>query len=57
MNEEVLNVKLPAETIDRPRRRFFESAAMAIATAQFGAMASAAENGKPVSKVPAVKTG
>ena len=53
MSEIVPTSELQTETIDRPRRRFFGTAAMTIATAQLGAIASASENGTPASKVPA----
>jgi pimeloyl-ACP methyl ester carboxylesterase len=47
-----------AETIDQPRRRFFGTAAMTIAAAQLGVVASAgAQTGKAASKVPELKPG
>jgi hypothetical protein len=47
---------LQTETIDQPRRRFVGSAAMTIAAAQLGMIASAAaQTGKTASKVPAIK--
>ena len=44
--------------INQPRRRFFRSAAITIAAAQFGVIASAvAQTGKGASKLPAIKAG
>jgi pimeloyl-ACP methyl ester carboxylesterase len=58
MSEDVLTGELQAETIDQPRRRFFGTAAMAIAAAQLGVIASAAaQTGKAASKVPTIKPG
>src|SRR5271167_4079232 len=46
------------ETIDQPRRRFIGTAAMTIAAAQLGAIASAAaQTGEAASKVAAIKPG
>jgi pimeloyl-ACP methyl ester carboxylesterase len=56
MNEEIRTRQLQAEMIDQPRRRFFGIAAMTIAAAQLGVLASAdAETGKAASTVPATK--
>jgi len=50
--------KLQTEMIHQPRRRFFETAAIAFAAAQLGVTASAAtRKEKPASKLPAVKQG
>jgi len=58
MSEDVLPTKLQTERIDQPRRRFFGTAAMAIAAAQLGVTASAdAQTGKAASKIPAIKPG
>jgi pimeloyl-ACP methyl ester carboxylesterase len=58
MSEDVLTGELQAETIDQPRRRFFGTAAMAIAAAQLRVIASAAaQTGKAASKVPTIKPG
>jgi hypothetical protein len=47
-----------AETIDRPRRRFFGTAAMTIAATRLGVIGSAAAQANEVaSKVPAIKPG
>ena len=58
MSEDALTGELKTETIDQPRRRFVGTAAMTIAAAQFGVIASAAgQTGKAASKVPAIKPG
>jgi pimeloyl-ACP methyl ester carboxylesterase len=58
MNEDVVTGELQTEMIDQPRRRFFGTAAMAIAAAQLGVIApAAAQTGKAASKVPAIKAG
>jgi pimeloyl-ACP methyl ester carboxylesterase len=58
MSEDFLSSKLQSETIDQPRRRFLGTAAMTIAAAQVGGMASAAaQTVKAASKVPAIKPG
>src|SRR5277367_4427102 len=58
MSEDVLSRELQTETIDQPRRRFVGTAAMTIAAAQLGLIASAAaQTGKAASKVPAIKPG
>jgi hypothetical protein len=58
MSEDVLIRHLQTETIDQPRRRFFGTAAMTVAAAQLGLIASAAaQTSKASSKVPAVKPG
>jgi pimeloyl-ACP methyl ester carboxylesterase len=51
-------IKDQAETIDQPRRRFFGTAAMTIAAAQLGMIASAAaQTSKIASKVSPIKPG
>jgi pimeloyl-ACP methyl ester carboxylesterase len=56
--KDVLASELQAEIIDQPRRRFFGSAAMTIAVAQLGVIASAAaQTGETASKVSAIKPG
>ena len=58
MSEDVLPRDLQTEKIDQPRRRFFGTAAMTIAAAQLGVIASAAaQTGKAASKLPAIKPG
>jgi hypothetical protein len=58
MSEDVMTGKLQNETIDQPRRRFFGTAAMTIATAQLGVIASAAaQTGKAAPTVAAIKPG
>ncbi len=58
MIKDVLTSELQAEIIDQPRRRFFGSAAMTIAAAQLGVIASAAaQTGETASKVSAIKPG
>jgi pimeloyl-ACP methyl ester carboxylesterase len=58
MSKDVLTKELQTETIDQPRRRFFGTAAMTIAAAQIGAIASAtAQTGNSAPKVPAGKPG
>jgi pimeloyl-ACP methyl ester carboxylesterase len=58
MIKDVLASELRAEIIDQPRRRFFGSAAMTIAAAQLGVIASAvAQTGETASKVSAIKPG
>ena len=58
MSDHLLTREFQTETIDQPRRRFFGSAAMTIAAAQLGVIAStAAQNGKAASKVSAIKPG
>ena len=58
MSEDVLPRELQTEMIDQPRRRFFGAAAMTIAAAQLGVIASAAaQTGKAASKLPAIKPG
>jgi pimeloyl-ACP methyl ester carboxylesterase len=58
MGEEVLTKELQPETIDKPRRRFFGTAAMTLAAAQLGAIASAAvQDAGAASKLPVIKAG
>ena len=58
MTEDVLTGELQTETIDLPRRRFFGTAAMTIAAAEFGGMAAAvAQSGTHASKLTAIKGG
>jgi pimeloyl-ACP methyl ester carboxylesterase len=58
MSEDVLIRHLQTETIDQPRRCFFGTAAVTVAAAQLGLIASAAaQTSKASSKVPAVKPG
>jgi hypothetical protein len=58
MSEDVMTGKLQNETIDQPRRRFFGTAAMTIATAQLGVIASAAaQTGTAAPTVAAIKPG
>jgi pimeloyl-ACP methyl ester carboxylesterase len=58
MSEDVLTRESQTETIDQPRRRFVGAAAMTIAGAQLGAIASAAaQAGNAAPTVPAVKPG
>jgi pimeloyl-ACP methyl ester carboxylesterase len=58
MIKDVLASEPQAERIDQPRRRFFGDAAMAIAAAQLGVIASAAaQTRETASKVPAIKPG
>jgi len=58
MSEHDVTRESQTETIDQPRRRFFGTAAMTIAAAQLGVLASAdAQTGKAASKVPAIKAG
>ena len=58
MSKDVLTKEPQTETIDQPRRRFFGTAAMTIAAAQLGVIASAAaQTGKAASEVPAIKPG
>jgi pimeloyl-ACP methyl ester carboxylesterase len=58
MSEHVVTRESQPEMIDQPRRRFFGTAAMAIAAAQLGVIASAAaQTGKAVAKIPAIKPG
>ncbi len=54
---EAVTRRLQAETIDQPRRRFFGSAAMTIAAAQLGVIASATAQTGKASQVPVVKPG
>ena len=58
MNEDVLTTEYQTETINHPRRGFFGTAAMTIAAAQLGVIASAAaQTTTAASKVPAIKPG
>jgi pimeloyl-ACP methyl ester carboxylesterase len=58
MSEHVVIWESQTETIDQPRRRFFGSAAMTIAAAQLGVIASAAaQTSETASKVSAIKPG
>jgi pimeloyl-ACP methyl ester carboxylesterase len=58
MIKDVLASELQAETIDQPRRRFFGAAAMTIAAAQLGVVASAAaQTSETASAVSAIKPG
>jgi pimeloyl-ACP methyl ester carboxylesterase len=58
MSEEVLTRQSLTETIDEPRRRLFGTAAMTIAAAQLGAIASAAaQTSETAPKVSAIKPG
>ena len=58
MIKDVLASEMQAETIDQPRRRFFGTAAMTIAAAQLGMIASAAaQPSETASKVSAIKPG
>lgn len=58
MIKDVLASELHAETIDQPRRRFFGTAAMTIAAAKLGVIASAtAQTREPSSKVSTIKPG
>jgi hypothetical protein len=56
MSEDVRTRELQTDTVDQPRRRFFGTAAMTIAAAQLGLIASAgAQTGKAASTVSAIK--
>ena len=55
MSEDVPANELQTETVDQPRRRFFGAAAMTIAAAQLGVIASAAQTDKAASKVSAIR--
>jgi pimeloyl-ACP methyl ester carboxylesterase len=58
MTKKLLTGELQAETIDQPRRRFFGTAAAAIAAAQLGMIASAAaQSADAAPKVSAIKPG
>jgi pimeloyl-ACP methyl ester carboxylesterase len=57
MSKYVRTGESQTETIDQPRRRFFGTAAMAVAAAQFGVIASAAQSGNAAPTVPAIKPG
>jgi pimeloyl-ACP methyl ester carboxylesterase len=57
VSEDVLTRELQTETIDQPRRRFFGTAAMTIAAAQLGVIASAAAQTGKAASVPAIKPG
>ena len=57
MTKDVLARELQAGTIDQPRRRLFGQAAMTIAAAQFGMIATAAQTSKSASEAPAIKRG
>jgi pimeloyl-ACP methyl ester carboxylesterase len=58
MSEDVPTTGSQTETIDQPRRRLFGTAAMTIAAAQLGVIASAAsQTSETASKVPAIKPG
>jgi pimeloyl-ACP methyl ester carboxylesterase len=58
MSEDVLSRELQTETIDQPRRRFVEAAAMTIAAAQLRVITSAAaQTGEAASRIPAIKPG
>ena len=52
---DIYPAELQTETVNRPRRRVFGIAAMMVAAAQLGVIASAAgQSGKAASKVPAI---
>jgi pimeloyl-ACP methyl ester carboxylesterase len=58
MSEHVATRESQTEKIDQPRRRFFGTAAMTIAAAQLGVIASAAaQTSETASKVSAIKPG
>jgi pimeloyl-ACP methyl ester carboxylesterase len=58
MSADVQTGELQTETIDQPRRRFVGTAAMTIAAAQLGVIASAAaQTGKAAANVSAIKPG
>jgi pimeloyl-ACP methyl ester carboxylesterase len=58
MSEHVVTRESQTETIDQPRRRFFGTAAMTIAAAQLGVIASAAaQTSETASNVAAIKPG
>jgi pimeloyl-ACP methyl ester carboxylesterase len=58
MSEDVVTRESQTETIDQPRRRLFGTAAMTIAAAQLGVIASAAaQTSETASKVSAIKPG
>jgi pimeloyl-ACP methyl ester carboxylesterase len=57
MSEDLLPRESHTETIDQPRRRFFGTAAMTIAAAQLGVIASAAAQTGKAASVPAIKPG
>jgi len=58
MREVVLNKELHTEVIHQPRRRFFGTAAIAMAATQIGEIAfAAAQTNKAASKIPAIKQG
>src|SRR5271170_1743097 len=58
MSKDVLTRELQTETIDQPRRRFFGTAAMTIAAAQLGVIASAdAQTRTAAPGVAAIKPG
>jgi pimeloyl-ACP methyl ester carboxylesterase len=58
MSEHVVTGETQIETIDQPRRRFFGTAAMTIAAAQLGVIASAAaQTSETASKVSAIRPG
>jgi pimeloyl-ACP methyl ester carboxylesterase len=57
MSEDLLPRESHTETIDQPRRRLFGTAAMTIAAAQLGVIASAAAQTGKAASVPAIKPG
>ena len=57
MSRNVLTKELQTQTIDQSRRRFFGAAAMTMAAAQLGTIATAAAQTGKVASLPAIKPG